>query len=270
MKTIIAVISDTHIGSYTALCPPTYEVRTGRREETTVCQHSRLQAWVWGNWTDYWQYVSSLLEYKRNRKTNRLIVIHAGDVIDGRHHNTPQSIPDIDDQIRVALDVLLPIRDMADKFYGVYGTDAHAGQAGEYESRIYHELEADEYGPRLDLDIDDQLIEVLHHGNAARRDWSSNAANQAAKVMLDAASAGERAPDLLLCGHGHTIDDSGVKLPTIRCIDLPAWQLKTSFAWKVGASRRSDIGGLIINGGVLDFTKLRYQAAPDGRKVIHV
>lgn len=106
------------------------------------------------------------------------------------------------------------------------------------------------------------MLDIAHHGRAGGRKWTSAAAGFAAEVGL-------RPPRYVLRGHNHRIDDSGEKLPFTRYISCPAWQLRTSFGWKVGQAR-ADIGGIIIDGDGVRFEKARYYAAPGGRQIVRV
>ena len=50
-----------------------------------------------------------------------------GDILDGVHHGNTQLIPEIEDQKELAMRILEPVRNMANQFYGILGTEAHAG-----------------------------------------------------------------------------------------------------------------------------------------------
>ena len=263
-KTITAIIGDTHIGSTTALAPDRFYIHRREAVEAQEVRANMLQAWLLECWTEYWKYVFELVG-----KKNRLVVVHLGDVIDGNHHNSPQLVQEIGDQIQISIELLQPIADRAEAFYGILGTGAHAGQVGSAEVEIYKELGAAEYGQQLTLDIDGKIHDFAHHGRAGRRPWTSAAANVGTEVMIDYAATGMRPPDYVWRGHNHIIDDSGVKLPGTRVICTPSWQLKTEYGWKfAGNTVRSDIGGFIMDGTVLDDTRARYKAQPDGRRVI--
>ena len=263
---VIAVISDTHIGSSTALAPLEFTTHSRSGLEAQVTQANRLQAWLYECWVDYWQYVFKLARKKR------LIVVHVGDVVDGVHHGSTQLMPEVGDQVEAAVDLLLPVVSKASAFFGVLGTGpSHAGMDNSTEALIYRELGAREVGQSLTLEVDGKFFDFAHHGRAGRRAWTSSAAGIAAEVAIDYATSGLRPPDYIFRGHNHVIDDSGAKLPGVRSIALPSWQLKTSFGWRVGTQMvRSDIGGYLVVDGVLDDSKARYMGQPDGRRVVRV
>lgn len=263
---VLAVISDTHVGSSTALAPLEFNVHSRNDFEVQVTKANKLQKWLYECWTDYWDYVFKLAKKKR------LIVVHVGDLIDGVHHNSLQVMNEVSDQAEAFLELMLPIVAKADAFYGILGTaPSHAGQDNSTEAQLYRDLGAIEFGQTLTLDIDGTIHDFAHHGRAGARPWTSSAANLATEVIMDYAAQGLPMPNYIWRGHNHRIDDSGNKLYGTRSIALPSWQLKTTYGWRVSANTtRSDIGGYIVVDGLLDDSKSRYKGQPDQRKIIIV
>lgn len=268
MNNLLVIISDTHIGSNTAISPSKFTIHNRDTLEAQVLQANRLQAWVLSCWTDFWDYVYLLRG--KGRKAKKLIVVHCGDVIDGNHHGSMQLVQEVSDQIAIARELLEPIVFKADKFFGILGTGAHAGQDNSDEIALYKSLGI-QYGQQFTIDIDGVIHDFAHHGRAGRRAWTSSAANIATEVMIDYASCGMKPPNFIWRGHNHLIDDSGCKLKGTRAISLPSWQLKTSYGWRAcGNTIRSDIGGMIVLDGVLDDSHSRYVGQPDERKIIKI
>ena len=269
-KTITAIIGDLHIGGNTAIAPPTYTVHHLHPKESQTLKQNELQAWLWRNWLDYWDYVRELAGGRRRK--HRLVILCLGDVLEGVHHNSTQLMQEIPDQTNLAKEILQPIRDMADAFYGIQGTGTHAGLNGSEEKEVYQAIDATDYGQQLTLEIDGIVHDLAHHpGGASAKQWTSRAASIAAEVALDYAQVGMKPPDYVWRGHNHVIDDSGLRLPNIRTIFTPSWQLKTEFGYKVSSNKiRSDIGGFVMDGDRLDDSRCRYTGQPDGRKVIKV
>ena len=264
--TVLAIISDTHVGSSTALAPLEFSVHNRSDFETQVTQANKLQRWLYGCWTDYWDHVFKLAKKKR------LIVVHVGDLVDGVHHGSLQVMNEVEDQAEAFMELMFPILKRADGFYGVLGTGpSHAGQDNTTEAQLYRDLGAIEFGQTLTLDIDGTIHDFAHHGRAGARPWTSSAANLATEVIMDYAAQGLPMPNYIWRGHNHRIDDSGNKLYGTRSIALPSWQLKTSYGWRVSANTtRSDIGGYIVVDGLLDDSKSRYKGQPDQRRIIVV
>jgi len=261
--TVLVVLSDTHIGSSTAVSPLRYTIHNRSTYEVQVLEANRLQRWLYSNWIDFFDYVKS------ERKKKRVIVAHLGDVIDYNHHGSTQLVQEVSDQVVMANTLLEPYRDIADKFIGILGTATHAGTDHAIESALYKELKADYIEQQMTIDIDGVLVDLAHHGRIGARPWTSGAANLASEIMLDYAQSGLPLPNYIFRGHFHTMDDSGSKFENTRLIQCPAWQLKTTFSNRVaGNTRRSDIGGILLNDGKLDLSHARYKGQPDGRKVV--
>lgn len=266
--TVLAIISDTHIGSTTGLATPTYNIQTRDPNETQEVNANRLQKWLWECWQDFWAYVREKQGKGKNAK--RLIVVHLGDVIDNVHHSSTQVIPEVGDQMTLAYQILEPIVHRANAFFGILGTPTHAGIDHSHEAKLYRELGAQDYGQQLTLDIDGIIHDFAHHGRAGGRPWTSASAGIVTETIVDYATRGQRPPNFVWRGHRHVLDDSGHKIPGTRAISCPSWQLKTSYAHRVSTSVRSDIGGMIVVDGILDASKARYKGQADERTVIKV
>jgi len=262
--TVLAIISDTHVGSSTALAPLEFTVHNRSDDERQVTKANKLQTWLYECWTDYWNYVFKL------SKKKRLIVVHVGDLIDGVHNQSTQLMPEVEDQMQVALDLMKPIVAKADGFFGILGTGVHAGQDNSYEALLYRQLGAKDFDQHLTLNVDGYIHTFYHHGRAGQRPWTSSAAGVASEIMLDFAQAGLQLPNFIWSAHNHRVDDSGSKFIDTRAISLPSWQLKTSFGWRVSPGTvRSDIGGfIVIDGHIIDDSRSRYRGQPDKRKII--
>lgn len=262
---VLVVLSDTHIGSSTALSSLSFTVHNRSDNEVQVMEANRLQKWLYRNWTDFFEYV------KEKRKKKRVIVAHLGDVIDFNHHGSTQLVQETGDQVKMAIELLDPYRDIADKFIGILGTAVHAGPDHAVEADIYRQLNADYIEQQMTIEIDGVLVDLAHHGRAGFRPWTSSAAGLASEIMLDYAQSGLPLPHFIFRGHLHTMDDSGSKFENTRLIQCPSWQLKTTYANRVaGNTRRSDIGAILLNDGKLDLSHSRYRGQPDGRKVIRL
>jgi len=260
--TLLVVLSDTHIGSSTAVSPLKFVVHNRSENEAQVMEANRLQKWLYTNWIDFFDYVKS------KSKKHRIIVAHLGDVIDYNHHGSTQLVQEVGDQVEMAKTLLMPYREIADKFIGILGTAVHAGTDHATEVSLYQELKADFIEQQMTIDIDGVLVDLAHHGRAGFRPWTSSAASLASEIMLDYAQSGLPLPHFIFRGHLHVMDDSGSKFENTRLIQCPSWQLRTTYANRVaGNTRRSDIGGILLNDGKLDLSKARYRGAPDGIKV---
>jgi hypothetical protein len=263
--TIIAVISDTHIGSTTALAPPRFAIHGGRDpDEVQLVEYNAHQRWLYTCWEVYWQAVREKAGIRGKHRRNRLFIFHLGDVVDGLHHGSVQVMNETDDQIEAACILLRPLAALADGMWITYGTGAHNGGAAEHEVTIGGELGV-HHGWDFSLDVDGVVFDILHTGRAAQRDWTGSAAGLAIEVARDYQKDGKMAPRFVLRGHVHRIDDTGWKLPDCRATTLPSWQLRTVYGHAVAANqRRSDIGAAIYDTSDPDNPTLLRFAAPGG------
>lgn len=262
---ITAAVSDTHIGGMTALSLHEWAL-DGASGEQAVYRATLAQDWIYANWLEYWGYVRSKL-----RGHKRLVVFHLGDIIDGVHHQTPQALPNIQDQIDMAAEMLTQVANMADRLYILRGTGAHGGENGRAEHIVAQRIGADACEHELIVNVGGVNFDLAHHGRASNSLWSSSAAKVAAAAQLVAAREGGRPfPDYVLRGHSHIVDDSGEKVPGTRAIFLPSWQLRTAYGYMVAPGAISDIGGLVFDErGAVDFSRARYTAAPGQRMVVN-
>jgi hypothetical protein len=271
LGTLIAIIGDTHVGGSTALAVHEYEYDTGDDNEdgTPITQKftaTLAQDWLYEKWLDFWRYVWTL----KTEGNHRLLVIHMGDIVDGNHHHTVQAIPYLSVQADMAVQIMLPVANMADRgLYILRGTEAHAGEAAQTEAGIAQALGAKQCAWELILDVDGLILDLAHHGRAGRREYTSAAASVATEAQVDAAQEGRPIPRYVFRAHTHTIDDSGEKVKGTRAFSCPSWQLKTAFGHRIASGRRADIGGVIIlPDGSLDLSRIRYTAAPGQRKLV--
>ena len=273
MSAIVALVSDTHIGGLTSLSLPTWECDTGEVHEdgtpiTQTYTATLAQNWIYDKWLDFWGYVAELAGRK-----HRVIAIHLGDILEGNHHRTVQAMPNLGDQVGMAIEIMRPIANLCSRtkglLYFIRGTEAHAGEAAQSEVGVAKALGAPCSWEAI-LDIDGVIVDVAHHGRAGRRDWTSAAAGMVTEAIMDAATdrPPRQPPNYVFRAHNHICDDSGLKNATTRAIAMPAWTLRGAFGYRAASGRRSDIGGVIIlPDGSLDLSRLRYWAAPGQRRI---
>jgi hypothetical protein len=265
VKTITAIFGDLHAGSSTAIATPKYTEHTGRGDETKITEANKIQTWLHTCWKDYWDYIKELAGVRGKSRKCRIVSVFLGEFVDGLHHGTTQALSEIEDQFALAIDLVQPAADLSDGgLFVTPGSEAHSGPAGQHDFRVANQLGAKLVDWQLVLDIDGLLIDCAHHDRASQSDWGSRAAGIAATVIMDCALRGAPIPRYIFRGHSHVVDDSGEKLPNTRAVCTPSWQLRTAYGYKVSSRKhRSDIGGLIINGKDLDFSRVRYCAPAD-------
>lgn len=245
------IISDTHIGCQLGLCPPEVRLDSGGSY-----RHSPLQAKVWSMWEEFWGDVVPMWT-----RGEPYYLIHNGDCVDGSHHRaTTQFTQNIEDQRRIAVDVLMPHVERAHSYYHIRGTEAHVGQSGADEEAVAKDLGAvpDKYGnaARWELykRIGGALVHFTHHiGTTSSTAYESSAPmRELAEAFVEAGRWGNEPPQVIVRSHRHR--NIEIRVPTkdgygIACV-TPAWQLKTPFVFRLG-SRQSQpqIGGIFIRWG---------------------
>lgn len=179
MKTVIALPTDTHCGSTLGLIrPEPYQLEDGG-----TYHPNRTQKLIGKKWEQDWRRVGEL------RQGGRLIIGHAGDAIEGAHHDMRQVVTtNLAQQKTIHIECMewgLKLAGGADKLYYIAGTYNHAGTA---ESEIGRDLDAEPSIPdsrddkhdgryswyHLRLDVDGIILDIAHHGpRPGSRVWST-------------------------------------------------------------------------------------------------
>lgn len=261
-RDVLAVISDTHIGSTTAFCPFMVELDDGGTYHA-----SKAQRWLWQSWESYWAQVQTT----KPQGGGRHWCVHLGDVVEGDHHDNSAVISrNPVTMLRLASDILAPVRRWADFLFILRGTEAHGGEAGSWDEIIADDLSA-ERDMTIDraswwhllLDIGGVLFDCAHHplSNPGRIWTRANASLVLAfSTFAEYAQYGERPPDVVLRGHIHKFSDSGSNYPT-RAVTCPAWQLATPYSSRRWPGTLAHIGGLlfVIENGSAHLTLCMYR-----------
>lgn len=251
----VVVISDTHVGGRTALCPPTVQLDDGG-----VYTPSKQQKILYGWWREFWdEFVPHVT------KGEPYVVVHNGDCVDGAPHGSVAQISHLmDDQVTAAVDLIGP--EIKNKnvsgYYHIRGTCAHVGKNAELEERVAKHLGAipDENNQHarwnLWMNMGDKkkshLIHLLHHvGSTGSTHYESSAVMaELAAELTESARWGEVPPSAIVRSHRHRSIE--VRIPSDHgwrfAVVTPAWQLRTDFAWKIPGARVSppQIGGIVL------------------------
>ena len=253
----LILIGDTHIGDSLGLC----HKDGARLDDGGHYLPNRLQKIVWNWWEEYWgEWVPFVT------KGEPFAVVHMGDVIDySHHHSTSIFSHNINDQMRAAYDIMHPVVELCEgRYYHLRGTEAHSGPSSVEEERLAHSLGAkpnqDGQYARYDLwlQVGSGLVNLMHHiGTCGSMASESTAVlRELTEAYQEAARWGTRPPDILARAHRHR--NIEVRIITqngfATAFTTPAWQLKTSYAWKIAGARQStpQIGGSLIRSGDSD------------------
>lgn len=218
-----------HAGSTVALSPK--QVDMG---DDGIYSANAGQRWLLGKWGEF------IASVKAQTKGRRLVLVLGGDLVDGaRHHGTFQSWGTPQAQVAAAVELLLPLANIASKIYGLRGTPCHAGESGADDAAVIKEL-GGKAAYRWQLEIDDTLFDVAHHGRRDGRVWTEGNAGLA--EIRKARLAG-RSPHYIIRHHVHKHDliaHSGITFAA-----CPSWQLQTEHGRRIDPANIDDIGGLI-------------------------
>lgn len=258
--TLLAVLSDMHTGSSTALFP-----RQGYQGEGAEDNHispNDKQSEI------HPVFVRFAGEVAKARKGKRLIIVNLGDAIDGFHHGSMQeSIFKEKDQC--AAHVLLMTDFLKrvgfrkdDELYYVRGTEVHVKEA---EHEIGKQLGAMKAGKKsyvheiLELNINGLINVFAHHGK--QRGSGQNEGNSLRNFLRDIRSDREKdgltRMDVLWSGHthGHTWNThiariNGGQFHQMHGVICPSFQAKTRFALGKVPMAVNSVGGVYAHIGV--------------------
>jgi len=251
--TVLAVVSDLHCGSSTALCPPTVTLDDGG-----VYAASKAQRWLWESWLVFWRRAASLCK----QHNARLIFVHNGDLTEGEHHGTTQILsgnPTAQaDVVNAAMKAPLALKPGA--LFFLRGTAAHVGKSACYEERVADGLMRDgrpvvgdpETGTaswwHLKMEIEGVRLDFAHHGRMGQRPHTRGSiANLLAfQIYTEHCLRGEPPPHIAVRSHMHQYWDTANAYPT-RLIQTASFQLATEYVHRiVPESALADIGGVLL------------------------
>lgn len=252
-RILLAVVSDLHVGSTVALCPPGgIALEDGGRYTPNVAQ-----VWIWDQWI---RYRDILAGYRRGGW--KIVLLVNGEFIDGLHHESSQlaaNSPEI--MAAAAVEVMMPMVNTCDALYVTRGTEAHSGHGAASDFAIARELGAvrdPDSGQcaayQWRIDVGGVVVDAAHHVTGGSR--MTTRGNNIRAEMQDAILAG-CPPDIMIRSHVHTYADTGRMFwPRQACV-TPAWQLKTAFAHRVTRLPAREVGGVVfeIEGGAAGMVK---------------
>ncbi len=219
-------IGDTHTGSTTGLAPKTRVTNAG-------------QAWLLETYNG---------AVKEIIKGGPFILGLGADLVDGHHHNSRQVWGNWKEQRDASIELLQPLANKAIAIYGLLGTEAHSGDAGEHDHQVAQELGAKHIGQHLTLRIAGRILSWAHHGlSVSRMGWLNDSGLISAIRQIDDAHLRGRIkhrPDCLISHHAHR----SPKPATLRGITAGVcgcWQLPTPHGFKISPRDSVDIGYLV-------------------------
>lgn len=241
-RILLAAVSDLHVGSTVAICPPSgIALEDGGRYTPNVAQ-----VWIWDQWM---RYRAVLAGYKRSGW--KVVLIVNGEFIDGLHHESSQlaaNSPEI--MASAAVEVMMPMVNTCDVLYVTRGTEAHSGKGAASDYAIARELGAvrdPDSGQcaayQWRIDVGGVIVDAAHHVTGGSR--MTTRGNNIRAEMQDALLANV-APDIMIRSHVHTYADTGRMFWPRQGVVTPAWQLKTAFTHRVTRLPAREVGGVVF------------------------
>ena len=262
--TVVAIISDMHVGSSVSVCPLKWNLMEGGTYRASPGQKIIHRQWVKSA-----KKINDLRTDGKEKK--RLIVILNGEPIDGNHHGTAQLITLLPkEQINMAISLLdewLGIAEFDSKrddcIYLVRGTSTH--EKGEHINQIGRDLDGvvpfrPDSSPnvkdgryhhqKLRRTVNGVLFDIAHHGfSRGARAWTrSNSIRWSLmSIYLTCLKKKLPIPRYVIRSHKHyftwdALHDDDV---TIWGFLTPTWQLKTNFSYMVAANDPLNTIGII-------------------------
>lgn len=238
---LLVCLSDLHCGSSRALMPPGF-----RDTEDQGHEPNRFQDWLWGWWWDFHEWI------ERVAGDSPYSLLLNGDLIEGVHHGTTQLVTnDPADHAKIALEVLAPLSERAERVYMVIGTEVHTKTTEHSIAQrlgcVPSPLTRQPCHEKLWLRQNGVLIAVSHHiGTTGRQALEATQLSiQLTEDQAQAARIGDPIPQMIVRSHRHVYgyytDGDGSALV------LPSWQFLTRHGHKVVPAARQRFGGAILD-----------------------
>jgi hypothetical protein len=243
----VVCISDLHVGCGMAIMP-----KDGFTGDSGVAYFpSPLQQKLYDRWTEgFWPWVEA-------ETGGRYNVLVNGDLIDGVHHQAvTQWSQNLLDQRRACVELLRPVRERAQRFIVVRGTESHVGASGQHDEAIAEALQAEKSPAgtwshwEAFYRLGGQLCHFAHHIGATTSPFAKSSALQKVIALsyVNSGRWGDEPPVMFVRSHRHQCSWVGepCKHGIVTCVVLPAWQLKTPYVHRIGIMSEPEYGGVIL------------------------
>lgn len=265
MPTTVAIVSDTHINSTVALCPPTVNLDDGG-----TYRSSKTQRWLWDCWQDYWLQISKL--------PGRKIAIFNGDLaeLDTKRRTNQIITANKSTIMSIVLECLELPMNICDGLVFIRGTQAHVGKAAWIEESTANDLDntirCDKEAPasfyHFQKEIDGVRFDVAHHVSMGRLPWTEkDAANKlSVRARYRYFESGMKPPSVIIRSHNHRYADSGGNFKTF-AVCAPSYCARTEYVFRIGQEMTpASIGGIYF---ICENGKYKYEYIPyEPRKVL--
>lgn len=248
-KTVLVAVSDMHINSTVALCPPVVNLDDGGTYHA-----NRTQRWLWQCWQDFWRYADETYPAAEFRR----IAIVNGDLgeLDTKRRSIQVITVNKATIQNICIDTLRPLTDWAQAVYIVRGTAAHTGKsawleeaiAGDLDNTVRETPDGAASWWHIRSVCEGVRLDIAHHASMGGLPWGKvNAASRlAAKIVWQYVIQHKQpAPHLVLRSHNHTAVNSEVEDTEVWF--TPAWTTLTEHGYRSGFENDlAQIGGVFV------------------------
>lgn len=258
MRKVLVILADAHSGHPYAVPP--------NPDGWTLFDGNFVATNPWQR-VIYEHFIKSAEEVADLRRNAQLIVVHAGDPIEGYHHNTVELLtPRIDEQERMHVASMQNWLHVAkynyrkDRQYFLTGTVAHGGIGNASVERIARallrtdELDGAAMTPYILGLINGVLFDIAHKGfGLGSRDWTRTNSMRAylTSEWYSNLKNGESMPRYVIRAHRHTYGHAALEDDNNTVVSeaflMPAWKLKDEFVYTFAPQGVSSIGCLAFN-----------------------
>lgn len=258
MRKVLLIVTDTHNGHPVAL-PANgdgWETADGNFIETNDGQKQ-----IWGHWCVSADYVGDL------RKGAQLIIIHAGDPIEGVHHGIVSLLTDRkDEQERMHVGAMEELfkrtkfNPKRDRLIYLDGTEAHGGPGNSSVERIARmllkseDLDGTVILPRFYKRVNGVLFDIAHKGfRLSTRRWTrtNSLRTHLMNHYFDCLEDRQPMPRYVIRAHFHTFGYDILldkqRQTVSEAFLMPAWKLKDDYVYHGAAEAVSSIGALAFD-----------------------
>jgi hypothetical protein len=232
----LVITGDWHSGGKFSLFPEEFTL-----DEGTVVKPSPLQQKILSHYKTFENWIDT-------ETGGNYSLIDMGDPIEGnRFHRVDIVSGNLIDQGALFVDLIKPLRDKAQKFWMLRGTEAHGGSAGQGEESLARRLKAipDDCGryARYHLRMrwpNGALIDFMHHGRISMSSNKPNLLwNEWVNNVVERKLNGLEPPDMVVRGHAHDPKYVGLGTPLTETVSVgtPAMKLLDGHARKVVSAR---------------------------------
>jgi len=268
---LVVGVADWHTNSTVGLNPASFRRESGSRHRAGKVSKDILR-----RWRSFWKVIAE----KKALWDATVHTFMVGDLGDLNKHSALQLITKNRTEIKAAMAEIadLPAQ-VSDYMFIVRGTEAHSGGNGELEEWLAQDLDnavwcSEEQASWwvANAEIGGKHFQVAHHPptSSQRPHTLQQAVARAATIIAGrymATGLERKRPDICIWAHHHTIGAQAYGDGGVWGIFLPPWQLRTSFAYRIGMSTDTmKIGGIwmiVKDGRVLEWDWVRWHLKED-------